>query len=90
MIGYSGRTPSPIRAQQELSLICMPSVFLKFPDRRVARTPYRIERDAVACLTSMAFDLKPAVPATKALSDARRGCAGPPQPPSPLNRLSHE
>jgi hypothetical protein len=34
---------------------------LKFPDRRIARSPDRIERDACAGLTAVAFNFEPAV-----------------------------
>ena len=39
----------------------------KFPDRRIARTPGRIERDAGAGLTAIAFNFHPAVTAIEAL-----------------------
>ena len=42
----------------------------KFPDRRIARPPDRIERDAGPRLTAMAFDLKPSVSAIEALGEA--------------------
>jgi hypothetical protein len=45
---------------------------LKFPDRRIARTPDRIERQADAGLAPLAHDLKPAVTAIEALRDRRR------------------
>jgi hypothetical protein len=41
----------------------------QFPDRRIARTPDRIERDARACLTTVAFDFEPAVSAIETLPD---------------------
>jgi hypothetical protein len=50
---------------------------LKFPDRRIAGTPDRVERDAGAGLTAVAFDLKPAISAVEALRDGRRGLRGP-------------
>jgi hypothetical protein len=44
----------------------------QFPDRRIARTPDRIEGQARARLTTTAFDLKPTIPAVEALPDSRR------------------
>jgi hypothetical protein len=49
---------------------------LKFPNRRVARTPDRIERDAGPGLTTMAHDLKPSVAAVETLRDGRRWLRG--------------
>jgi hypothetical protein len=45
---------------------------LQFPDRRIARTPDRIERDARSGLAAMAFNFKPAVSAIETLRDGRR------------------
>ena len=44
----------------------------KFPDRRIARTPDRIERQARAGLAAMAFNFKPAVSAIETLRDGWR------------------
>jgi hypothetical protein len=44
----------------------------QFPDRRLARTPDRIERDARAGLAAVAFNFEPAVSAIETLPDGRR------------------
>ena len=45
---------------------------LQFPDRRIARTPDRIERQARAGIAAVAFDFEPAVSAIETLPDGRR------------------
>jgi hypothetical protein len=45
---------------------------LQFPDRRIAQTPDRIERQARARLAAMAFNFEPAVSAIETLRDGRR------------------
>jgi hypothetical protein len=50
---------------------------LQFPDRRIARTPDRIEGDARAGLAPMAFNFKPAASAIETLPDGRRRLPGP-------------
>jgi hypothetical protein len=46
---------------------------LKFPDRRIARTPDGVERQARPRFAAMAHDLKPAIAAVQTLRDCRRG-----------------
>ena len=46
-----------------------PKRSLQLPDRRLARTAYRIQRQACPSLTSVAFDFEPAVSAIQTLVD---------------------
>src|SRR5882724_5449350 len=44
----------------------------QLPDRRIARSAYRIQRKACAGLAAIAFDLEPAEAAIEALTNCRR------------------
>jgi hypothetical protein len=50
----------------------------KFPDRRIARAPDGIERDAGAGLTAIALDFHPTVPPLRHCAIVGEGCAGAP------------
>jgi hypothetical protein len=60
---------------------------LKFPDRRIARTPDRIERDAGFGFAAGAFDLQPAISSVEHC--AGDGWAGPPKPSICSDQSSH-
>ena len=60
---------------RRLSSLLAESAFqrrFQFPDRRIARSPDRVERNARFGLAAVAFDLKPAEPAIEALPYRRR------------------
>jgi hypothetical protein len=66
-----GRSVSPFLHDRHFSAAS------SFQNRRIERTADRVEWDAGAGLTPMAFDLEPAISAVEALRDGRRGLGGP-------------